>query len=216
MSTTILYARVSTAEQTIAHQETEARRAGYALDYVIADQGVSGVNVKLADRPNGRRLFDMLRRGDVLVVRWIDRLGRNYADVTDSLREFMRRGVVVRTLINGMEFDGSSTDPMKMAVRDALIAFMAATAQAQAEATKEAQRAGVAHAQANGTAAGVKAYRGRKPSFTRQHVDTVDSMLGNGSSVAAVAEATGLKRQTVYRIRDNRAEAEAALAAWGA
>lgn len=61
-----------------------------------------------------------------------------------------------------------------------------------------------------------KAYRGRKPSFTRQHVDTVDSMLGNGSSVAAVAEATGLKRQTVYRIRDNRAEAEAALAAWGA
>ena len=34
--------------------------------------------------------------------------------------------------------------------RDALIAFMAATAQAQAEATKETQRAGIAHAKANG------------------------------------------------------------------
>ena len=216
MSTTILYARVSTAEQTIALQETEARRAGFVPDYVLQDRGVSGVNVKLADRPQGRRLFDMLRHGDVLVVRWVDRLGRNYEDVTNSMREFMRRGVIVRTIINGMEFDGSTTDPMKKAVRDAMIAFMSASAEAQAAATKEAQRAGVAYAQANGSSAGVKAYRGRKPSFTRQHVETVDAMLGTGSSVSAIAEATGLTRQTVYRIRDNRADAEAALVAWAA
>jgi putative DNA-invertase from lambdoid prophage Rac len=37
---------------------------------------------------------------------------------------------------------------MQQAVRDALIAFMAATAQAQAEATKAAQRAGIEHAKA--------------------------------------------------------------------
>ncbi len=46
---------------------------------------------------------------------------------------------------NGMTFDGSTTDPMQQAVLDALIAFMAATAQAQAEATKSAQRAGIDH-----------------------------------------------------------------------
>ena len=211
MSTVVLYARVSTAEQTIAHQETEARRAGFELDHVIADHGVSGVNTKLADRPNGRRLFDMLRRGDVLIVRWVDRLGRNYQDVTDSLREFMRRGVVVRTIINGMVFDGATTDAVQMAVRDALIAFMAATAQAQAEATKEAQRAGIAHARAQ---EGQAAYKGRRPSYTREHVGQVDAMLAAGSSVTAVAEATGLTRQTIYRIRDDRAEAEAALARW--
>ena len=57
----------------------------------------------------------------------------------------MRRGVIIKTVINGMTFDGSTTDPMQQAVRDALIAFMAATAQAQAEATKSAQRAGIAH-----------------------------------------------------------------------
>ena len=44
-----------------------------------------------------------------------------------------------------MTFDGSTTDPMQCAVQDALIAFMAATAQAQAEATKSAQRAGIDH-----------------------------------------------------------------------
>jgi len=43
-------------------------------------------------------------------------------------------------------FDGSTTDPIQKAVRDATIAFMAATAHAQAEATKAAQKAGIAYA----------------------------------------------------------------------
>jgi DNA invertase Pin-like site-specific DNA recombinase len=115
--------------------------------------------------PQGRRLFDLLRSGDTLVVRWVDRLGRNYEDICETIREFMRRGVVIRTVINGMTFDGATKDAMQRAVRDALIAFMAATAQAQAEATKEAQRAGIAHAKSNGD---VKAYKGRKPSYSRK------------------------------------------------
>jgi len=55
---------------------------------------------------------------------------RNYADVADAIREFMRRGVIIKTVINGMTFDGATKDAMQMAVRDALIAFMAATAHA--------------------------------------------------------------------------------------
>ena len=47
-----------------------------------------------------------------------------------------------------MTFDGATPDPIHMAVRDALIGFMAATAQAQAEATKAAQVAGIGHASA--------------------------------------------------------------------
>jgi putative DNA-invertase from lambdoid prophage Rac len=62
--------------------------------------------------------------------------------VVDTIREFMRRGVVIRTVINGLTFDGATTDPMKQAVRDALIAFMAATAQAQAEAHKGGSTSG--------------------------------------------------------------------------
>src|SRR5437016_662282 len=42
----------------------------------------------------GRRLFDLLRSGDTLVVRWVDRVGRNYQDICDTLREFIRRGAV--------------------------------------------------------------------------------------------------------------------------
>jgi hypothetical protein len=41
----------------------------------------------------GRRLFDKLRAGGVLVVRWVDRSARIYEDVCDPICEFMRRGV---------------------------------------------------------------------------------------------------------------------------
>ncbi len=208
---TILYARVSTADQTIAHQCKQAEAAGFKIDAVVADEGISGVSTTLAERAEGKRLFDMLRTGDTLVVRWVDRLGRNYADVSDTIREFMRWGVVVRTVINGMTFDGSTKDPVQMAVRDSLIAFMAATAQAQAVATKEAQKAGIEHAKA----AGDGRYRGRKPSFTRQQYAAVRDMLSQGWGISHVATQTGLTRQTIYRIKDEPVAAEAALAAWG-
>ncbi len=207
----ILYARVSTIEQTIEHQLAHARAAGFTIDEVVKDNGVSGVSTRLVERPEGRRLFDMLRAGDVLVVRWVDRLGRNYTDVVDTIREFMRRGVVIRTVINNMTFDGATTDPMQCAVRDALIAFMAATAQAQAEATKAAQRAGIEHARA----AGERAYRGRKPSFSRAQMTAVRDLLGAGNPIASIAREVGLSRQTIYRIEADPAGAEAALAAWG-
>jgi putative DNA-invertase from lambdoid prophage Rac len=209
---TILYARVSTTEQTIEHQRTQAEKAGFKLDKVICDDGVSGVSTKLAERPQGRRLFDLLRSGDTLVVRWIDRLGRNYQDICETIREFMQRGVVIRTVINGITFDGATKDAMQCAVRDALIAFMAATAQAQAEATKEAQRAGIAHAKAN---AGERVYRGRKPSYNRKQFQDARALLDKASGIGDVARITGLTRQTVYRIQDDPVSAEAALTTWG-
>lgn len=208
--TTILYSRVSTVDQTLSLQEKAARAAGFEIDLVVADLGSSGVSTKLAERPEGRRLFDLLRAGDVLVVRWVDRLGRNYGDVTDTIREFMRRGVIIRTVINGLTFDGSTTDPVQQAVRDAMIAFMAATAQAQAEATKEAQKAGIEHAKANG-----RKYKGRRPSYSRQQFDLVVNRMAAGVPIAAVAKEAGLSRGTVYRIRDDGAASEKALTTWG-
>ena len=208
---TVLYARVSTADQTLAHQRDQAEAAGFRFDEVVADHGVSGVGTRLADRPQGKRLFDILRAGDTLVVRWVDRLGRNYSDVTDTIRGFIRRGVIIRTVINNMVFDGSTKDPMQQAVRDALIAFMAATAQAHAEATKEAQRAGILYAQANDD--GTK-FRGRKPTFNWQTFTGVQQLLGQGIGVAEVAKITGLKRQTIYRIQKEPRRQAASLAAW--
>ena len=206
---TVLYARVSTRDQNLDHQKTQAEAAGFVIDEVVADHGVSGVSTTLAERQEGRRLADMLRSGDTLVVRWVDRLGRNYQDVTDTIRRFMRQGVVVRTVINNMTFDGATKDPMQEAVRDALIAFMAATAQAQAEATKEAQRAGIdASMSVDGK------YRGGKPSYDRKTFERVVNRLTTEGNVSAIARDESLTRQTVLRIRDQRDKCEAALTKW--
>ncbi len=211
MSKIIFYARVSTSDQTIEHQAAQARLAGFKINEVVADDGVSGVRTALAERPQGKRLFDMLRSGDTLVVRWVDRLGRNYADVTDIIREFMRRGIVIKTVINGLTFDGATKDPMQKAVRDALIAFMAATAEAQAEATKEAQKAGIAYAKAIEP----RSYRGRKPSFDREQLGLIRDMLAQDVGPTSIAEAARVSRQVVYRVQDNPEKAEAMLAEWG-
>lgn len=207
---TILYARVSTTEQNIEHQQTQAEKVlGLKFDQVIADHGVSGVTVKLIDRPEGKRLFDVLRAGDVLVVRWVDRLGRNYSDVTESIREFIKRGVIIKTVINAMVFDGSTQDPMQMAVRDAQIGFMAAMAQAQSEATKETQKAGIAFAKAAGGA-----FKGRKPSYSIEQLQSVLDQLKSAVSVQQISKSTGLTRATVYRIQQDPAKAFAGLAIW--
>jgi putative DNA-invertase from lambdoid prophage Rac len=201
--TTVLYARVSTSDQTLAHQRQQAEAAGYTIDNVVADEGLSGIATKLIERPQGRRLFDILRADDTLVVRWVDRLGRNYEDVCETIREFMSRGVIVRTVINSFTFDGSERDPVKKAVRDALVSFMAALSQAQAEATKEAQRAGIAHAKETNASA----YLGRRPSYTREQLDAVMVALDREEGASAIAKATNLSRQTVLRIKGDRAAA---------
>jgi putative DNA-invertase from lambdoid prophage Rac len=119
--------------------------------------------------------------------------------------------VIIRTVINNMTFDGATTDPMQKAVRDALIGFMAATAEANAEAIKVAQRGGIELVK---TSAENRKYLGRKPSFSRTQFAAASDMLDLSAGISEIASSTGLSRQTVYRIRDDRAAAEAALTNW--
>src|ERR1700741_4321993 len=206
---TIPYGRVSTVEQTSEHQLSQATAAGFKIDDAVFDNGTSGISTRLVERAEGRRLFDKLRAGDVLVVRWVDRLGRNYYDVCETIPEVMGGGMGNATATNNITFDGTTKDPVQKAVRDDLIAFRAATAQAQAEATKAAHRAGIEHAKAKG-----EGYRGRKPSYTRDQMAMVQTMLGQNANIVEIAKVAGLSRQTIYRIKDDPAAAEAALAIW--
>jgi hypothetical protein len=81
-------------------------------------------------------------------------------------------------LISGVTFDSSTEDAVQCDVRDALVALKAATTQAQAEATNEAQRAGIVHAKAHG---GARAYKGRKPSYSRKHRPALRRRLQPGA-----------------------------------
>lgn len=215
---TVLYVRVSTAEQTSEHQLTQAREAGFEIDdqHVIVDHGVSGVSTRLKERDQGRRLFDLLQAGDTLAVRWVNRIGRDYADVKATIEEFLAKGVTVKTVINNMTFepDFKIPDPMQRAARDAVLAFMTGMASAEILAQREAKQAGIAHAKASADAD--QKYRGKKPSFNRKCFELVQSMLSKEvHTISGIAREAGLSRQTVLRIRDTPEAAEAALTRWG-
>ena len=210
MSKTVLYVRTSTSEQTIEHQLSQAKQAGFTFDDVIEDEGVSGVSTPLAERPNGKRLFDLLRDGDTLVVRWVDRLGRNYDDIQKNIRLFLDRGVTIRTVINGMTFDAKPTDAMAKAIRDARLSFMSAMAEAQALAMKEAQSAGIAHAKATKP----DSYKGRKPSYTAAQVSLIMQKFKQGDGVNKIARDVGLGKFSVSRITRDPDNALESLSRW--
>jgi DNA invertase Pin-like site-specific DNA recombinase len=210
MSKTVLYLRTSTSEQTIEHQLSQAKQAGFTFDDVIEDEGVSGVSTPLAERPNGKRLFDLLRDGDTLVVRWVDRLGRNYDDIQKNIRLFLDRGVTIRTVINGMTFDAKPPDAMAKAIRDAMLSFMSAMAEAQALAMKEAQSAGIAHAKATKP----DSYKGRKPSYTAAQVSLIMQKFKEGDGVNKIARDVGLSKFSVSRITRDPDKALESLSRW--
>ena len=89
------YARVSTQEQTLARQ-LEAAKSVYGGEYdeVFCDKR-SG---KDFDRPEYRKMKSVAKRGDEIVIKNLDRLGRNKYGLRDELKEFRDRGIKIRIL----------------------------------------------------------------------------------------------------------------------
>ncbi|MGM5000113.1 helix-turn-helix domain-containing protein [Tardiphaga sp. 538_B7_N1_4] len=58
-------------------------------------------------------------------------------------------------------------------------------------------------------------HRQTKPSYSRAQFNAVVAMLEYEAGISAIADVTELSRQAVYRIRDERADAEASLIQWG-
>jgi hypothetical protein len=55
-------------DRTTAHQVTQAKTAGFKIDKVVSDEGVSGVSTRLAERPQGRRLSTAKRPQIIQVI----------------------------------------------------------------------------------------------------------------------------------------------------
>ena len=76
------YVRVSTQEQNEARQLAAMRSFGVAEENITVEK-LSGKDFR---RPRYRRLVKRLRQGDVLVVKSIDRLGRDYTEILEEWR----------------------------------------------------------------------------------------------------------------------------------
>lgn len=189
---TVYYGRVSTNDgQTSASQYEGAKTHGVELKHVHIDENTSGYHVAPMDRPEWRRVMDKLSDGGVLYVRWLDRISRRYDEMHRVMRELMDMGVKVVCTLNGMEFDGTATDPMQKAIRDALLAFMSAQGEADYLNRREMQARGIEIKKAAG------GYKGRAKSNDPAIVKAWRAE--NGASIAATGEHFNLSPATVKR-----------------
>ena len=78
------YARVSTKEQNLDRQLVELQKY---TDKIYADKE-SGKNF---DRPEYKKLMKKLKRDDVLVIKSIDRLGRDYDLILEQWRKITQK-----------------------------------------------------------------------------------------------------------------------------
>lgn len=208
---TVLYIRASSTEQPVDVQCAFAKDAGFAIDQIVESSEFGSPTSLLDANDAARHLLGVLRDGDVLVVRWLDRLGRNYDEIAHHLRLLLQRGVTVKTIIGKVTFEARSQGQAELTVQEALLAFMSAMAEAQAVTLKEAQASGIARAKARNPAA----YKGRKPSYSYHNVEQIQLMAANGVGINEIARRLGLSKFLVSRINKNIAAAFDALERWG-
>ena len=94
-SRTFYYARVSARDQNLDRQIESFKAMGASERDIITDKE-SGKNL---DRPGYQALRStLLRRGDTLVIKSLDRLSRNKHDIQEELRYYQQSGIRVKIL----------------------------------------------------------------------------------------------------------------------
>ena len=201
----LYYGRISTTDgQTAATQYEAAAALGIKERDVHIDEGVSGYHVAPLDRQEWAKVETKLRHGDVLYVRWLDRISRRYDELHSTMQRLMKEGVKVVCTLNNMEFDGAATDAIHKATRDAILAFMAAQGEADYLNRREMQRQGIEKAKRDNA----DKYAGRRPKKDAAEVNAWRAE--KGASIAQTADHFGIGKATVARYWASRAVAEAA------
>ena len=184
------YVRVSTQEQNEARQVIAMREYGIGEKHVYVDKQ-SG---KDFDRPEYQRMIKKLRAGDVLVIKSIDRLGRNYDEILEQWRELVkvkRCDIVVLDMPLLDTRKKGEGDLMGRVISDIVLQLLSYVAQTEREFIKQRQREGIAAAKARGVRFG------RKRATMPEGFDTYAEMWRAGKITArAAAKCLGIKHGT--------------------
>ncbi len=122
------YARVSTGTQGMSLKVQENTLRAYAttmqmeVDQHFADEGVSG-SAKLAERPAGGQLINLLKEGDHLLIAKFDRLFRNSEDALYSINRFKEQGIRLYIMDMGGEVTGDGVGKLIYTILAAVADF---------------------------------------------------------------------------------------------
>ena len=147
------YARVSSADQNAERQIIALRGAGVEdLDILVEKQ--SG---KDFDRPVYQYLLRKLQAGDTLVIKSIDRFGRNYDEILDQWRLLSKRGIGIVVLDMPLLDTSKDRDLTGKLISGIVLQLLSYVAQTEREFINQRQAEGIAAAKARGV------HFGRKP-----------------------------------------------------
>lgn len=141
------YARVSTREQNEDRQMIALREYKVRSDHIYLDKQ-SG---KDFNRPQYRRLLRRLHNGDILVIKSIDRLGRNYEEILEQWR-LLTKKKQVKVVVLDMPIlnTGTSKDLTGTLIADIVLQLLSYVAQTERENIRQRQSEGIAAAKARG------------------------------------------------------------------
>lgn len=147
MGHTYGYIRVSTKEQHLDRQIFAMREAGISPRHLYTDKQ-SGKDFK---RPAYCRLMKRLRSGDLLVIKSIDRLGRNYDEIMEQWRILTKeRSVDIRVLDMPLLDTTHAKDLLGTFIADLTLQVLSYCAHAERDNNRQRQMEGIRSAKARG------------------------------------------------------------------
>jgi DNA invertase Pin-like site-specific DNA recombinase len=184
------YTRVSKADgsQVLDLQRDALTGAGVATEHIYEDQA-SG---KRDDRPGLEACIKALRKGDVLVVWKLDRLGRDLRHLVNTVQDLSERGIGFKVLAG----KGANIDTTTAGGKF-IFGIFAALAEFERELIRERTKAGLESARARGRKGG------RRFGLTKAQVRLAQAAMGKKDTrVSELCAELGITRATLYRYVD--------------
>ena len=145
--TTYGYVRVSTREQNEARQLTAMREFGVEDERIVVEK-LSGKNFC---RPRYQRLVKGLRQKDVLVIKSIDRLGRNYTEILEQWAVITKEREAAIVVLDMPLLDTrQGRDLTGTLISDIVLQLLSYVAQTERENIRARQAEGIAAAKQRG------------------------------------------------------------------
>lgn len=141
------YVRVSSREQNEERQIIAMRDFGIEDKLIYLDKQ-SG---KDFERPQYRKLLRKLKNGDTLVIKSIDRLGRNYDEILVQWRTITKQKKAAIVVLDMPLLDTrQNRDLTGTLIADIVLQLLSYVAQTEREFIKQRQKEGIAAAKARG------------------------------------------------------------------
>lgn len=173
------YARVSTLDQSLDLQLDALEKAGCEKIY---QEKMSGMK---DDRPELQKLIEYTRKGDVLVVYKLDRLGRSIKRLIKMSEELQEKGIELVSIRDSID---TST-----AVGKAMFKMLAVLAEMERDLISERTKAGLESARARGR-------NGGRPKKDNKQVEKALKLYETEQyTVKEIEDMTSVSKATLYR-----------------